>query len=79
MISPDDAAALLKAVLPLAREHGVDSLEMGEFRVKLGPAPVSGRRVALTDEEADEEAAAAEEERRIGHADLMYAHARSAR
>ncbi len=78
MISPRSAVALLKAVVPLARELGVSSLEMGDFRLTLGPAPVKEGRRPLTEEEAEERAEDAEEGR-VGYAALLGAAARAAR
>ncbi len=78
MLTPEAAAALLRAVLPLAREYGVSSLELGRLKITLGPPPVSARRAPQTDEEAEEEAAAAEEEH-VGYAKLALAAARAAR
>ena len=79
MISPEDAVALLQAVVPAARALGVSQLAVGDLTVVLGPLPEPHvPRRPLTDEEAEEQAAAGEEER-VGHADLMFAHSRAAR
>jgi hypothetical protein len=78
MISPDDAVALLRAVVPVARELGVMQLAVGELTVALGPLPEpTPVRRPQTDEEAEEEAAA--EEARVGYSDLAFAASRAAR
>lgn len=44
------------------RELGVSELELGDLRIKLGPAP---RRVEPTQEDPDERVELSEEERRL--------------